>query len=409
VHEAAHVTATHTAGFARSARIVAGAFVGVLLCQTPMVFLSIGAFVGPLRASFGWDFSTVYLAVSASTLALALASPFAGALLDRWGVRNMVLTSTLLLALTLMSLYFLTDSLWHLLGTYALLGVLGAGANTMPYARILVSWFDRRRGLALGIAMAALGLGGDVAATLTGAVMANFDWRAAYLSLGLLVLIVAWPTAFWLSRDVPGSAGADGASDVPGLTRAEAMRTRTFWMLALAFALLAATLHGLQMHLMRLLGHNGLSPAAAAPAVTAFGAALVIGRIGCGFLFDHRFAPRVALGAFLCSLAGLLLVGDAATPGLAIAAGFLAGLGPGAETALIGYLVSRYFGLKSFGFVYGCVFGADMFGTAVGIYGWGLNYDLAGSYRIAQVVSVAGVAAVCLLLYRLGPYPGRAA
>lgn len=75
---------------------------------------------------------------------------------------------------------------------------------------------------------------------------------------------------------------------------------------------------------------------------------------------------------------------------------------------MLGYLVSRYFGLRSFGSVYGCIFGADMFGTAVGIYGWGLNYDLSGSYRIAQAVSVAGVAAVCMLLHRLGPYPRRA-
>lgn len=329
-HEVAHVTGARTGDvrFARGVGIIAGAFVGVLLSQTPIVFLSLGAFVGPLRASFGWDHSTVFLAVSASTLALALASPFAGALMDRWGVRKVLLTSTLLLALTLMSLYFLADSLWQLLITYVLLGVLGAGANTMPYARILVAWFDRRRGLALGIAMAALGLGGDVASTLVGAVMANFDWRAAYLSLGLLVLVVAWPTAFWLSRDVPAGSGADGTTDagVPNLTRAEVLRTRTFWTLALAFGLLAATLHGLQMHLPRVLGHNGLPPPAA-PALAAFGAALVVGRIGCGFLFDHRFAPRVALGAFLCSLAGLLLVGVAATPRLAIAAGFLAGLG----------------------------------------------------------------------------------
>lgn len=94
--------------------IIAAAFLGVLLCQTPVVFLSFGVFMAPLQDTFGWDRSSMSLALSLSTLTLAVASPFAGRLLDRWGARPVLLTSLVLMALSIMSLYFLTSSLWHL-------------------------------------------------------------------------------------------------------------------------------------------------------------------------------------------------------------------------------------------------------------------------------------------------------
>lgn len=374
-----------------------------------MVFLSFGVFMTPLHEAFEWDRSLMSLALSVSTLTLAVASPVAGHLLDRWGPRPVLLTSLVLMALSIMSLYYLTGTLWHLLGVYALIGVLGAGANHMPYARIIVSWFDRRRGLALGISMAALGLGGLVSRFVAANVLAVYGWRAAYLGLGLMVLLVAWPVAFLLLRDNPEQRSPDRAASasVPGLSWNETVRTPEFRMLMLVFFLIAATLHGLHVYLPSVLAARGLPREEALIGVWGFEVFLVIGRIGSGFLFDHRFAPRVALVAFLGSLLGMSLIGAVSTLPLAVLCAALLALGPGAETAMFGYFVSRYFGLKAFGTIYGWIFGADMLGTALSIYLWRLNQEIAGSYQIAQWAAVAGIAVICVTLYRLRPFPQR--
>jgi len=397
-------------GKASSARywwIVVAGFVGVALCQTPMVFLTVGAFAAPLNEAFGWNRPTVSLAISVSALALAVASPFAGAFIDKYGPRPVLMTSLVLMALGLMSLSLLTDSLWHFLGVYALIGVLGAGANTMPYARVLTGWFDKRRGLVMGLSMSALGLGGDIGSFVAENITAAFDWRTAYVGLGLMILLIALPLAYFVMRETPPDPAhaSPGAVSRAGLTRAEAFRTPEFWLMLVIFFLTAATLHGIQIHMVSVLRHNGLDDGAAVTGAMFFGLGLVVGRIGCGFLFDYKFAPHVAFVAFLGSLLGMGFISQAVTPESAMGIAFLTALGTGAETAMLGYLVSRYFGFKAFGVVYGCIFGADMLGTAVGIYLWGLNYEAAGSYGAAQWVSFACIAIICLALYKLRPFP----
>lgn len=401
--------------------IIAASVIGVALSQAPIAYLSLGVFMIPLHQSFGWDRGTVSLGLSVGALTLALSMPLVGRLIDKYGARRVLLPSMAMFSLAMMSLYFLTGSLWHYLGMFALIGVLGSGSNTMTYARVLSAWFDRLRGMALGFAMSGIGLGSTLSPLIAQAIINVQGWRAAYLGLGLLVLVVGWPVQFLVMRDSPEAVGlrqdgevatvrhrieiADASQAPVGMTRSAALRTKEFWMLMTIFFIVALTLHGLQIHLAPLLRDHGLSARAAAGAAGLTGAVTFVSRIGVGYLLDKFFAPRVGFIVFLCPLAAMALVGHADTVAMAMLSATLLGVGSGAESDLMAYLVSRYFGIKCFAEIYGFTYGALMVGTAIGPYLWGLTFDLSHSYQLALWAALGGIGVICLLLLRFRRFP----
>jgi MFS family permease len=269
--------------------------------------------------------------------------------------------------------------------------------------------------------MSGIGLGSALSPVIAQAIINDHGWRAAYLGLGLLVLVVGWPIQYLVMRDSPHTLGQrqDGevasvrhsielgdASHAPvGMTCRGAVRTREFWMLMTIFFIVALTLHGLQIHLAPLLRDNGLSARAAAGAAGLTGAVTFVSRIGVGYLLDKFFAPRVGFMVFLCPLIAMALVGHAHTLGLALTCAALLGVGSGAESDLMAYLVSRYFGIKCFAEIYGYTYGALMVGTAIGPYLWGLTFDRSHSYQPALWAALGGVGVICLLLLRFTQFP----
>ena len=135
------------------------------------------------------------------------------------------------------------------------------------------------------------------------------------------------------------------------------------------------------------------------------GLALIGGRVVAGYLLDKFFAPYVAI-AFLCGpIAGMLLLSQGGTGPLAVLSALLLGLGVGAEVDLIAYLVSRYFGLKAFGEIYGYLFGVFIVGTGVGPLIMGIGFDSFGAYRPMLIAFAILLGLSCLLMLRLGEYP----
>ena len=152
----------------------------------------------------------------------------------------------------------------------------------MSYARVLTAWFDKRRGFALGMTMAGIALGTTVAPVYAQAMIDAFDWRMAYTGLGLTVIVLGMPVIYFVIKETPQELGlqpdgveqtsevnAPGVSGEPppaagGMTRAQAFRSRTFWMLLAIFFMLAVALHGVQIHLVPLLRDAGIAPRFAA-------------------------------------------------------------------------------------------------------------------------------------------------
>ena len=382
------------------------------------LFFTFGVFIQPLEATFGWQRAEISVGFSIVSLTAVIVSPLLGALVDRLGVRTVLLPSALLLGLVIASGYALTANLWHFYLIWLGVALLGAGTSPLTYSRLIVRWFDRRRGLALGIGLAGVGIGSALLPQIVRILNAAFGWREAHLGLGAIVLFVSLPVLFRWVRDEPGeldleSDGRDERSDFSahrgmtafGFTVGESIRLPAFWQMIGLFALVGVMTAAIIAHLIPLMIDRGASPAQAATAQSLLGISLIFGRVLAGYLMDRFFAPRVAFAFLLGPLVGLtmLALGASGTP--VFVASVLVGLATGAEFDVMSYLTSRYFGLRNFGQLYGYFFSVFQFGAAFGPILMGYTFDLTGEYTGALWSLVGVTALACLFAGLIGPYP----
>lgn len=400
---------TRSQEFRRGTSTLAAATVGSAVGVTALLFYSLGSFTGPLQAEFGWTRAQISSAFFYTTVALVVVAAPLGWLLDRFGPRRVGLVSIPGLTLALVLLSQLRGNLVLFAVLFALSGVLGAGTTSVVYTKAINARFHVARGLALGIALAGLGVAALVLPLLVGAVVAASGWRSGYLLLAGLSLL-ALPFVAFGRMDAASATSDDGdltaTPQVDGMTRAEATRSRTFWILLAGVLLVGFSAPALIPHMVPMLTDAGLTPAAAATIASFIGVGVIAGRLCIGYLLDRFPAPLVAAPLFLVAAGGavLLAVGGTAT---APVAALLVGVCFGAEADLIALLCGNYFGLRAYGFLYGVIYALFTVAVSIGPIWVGALYDGSGNYRLALLIVsgmlVAG-AAVFLTLPRRSRY-----
>jgi len=381
------MSAARTAEFRRAWKVVLASAFGAGTGAVPLAFYSFGALIGPLTKAFGWTRAEISAAPLFLTVGGLCAGVFAGGLADRYGGRRVVLWSQGLLVLAFASFALIPPSLPIFYLAYTLLAVFGAGTMTMTWSRAITGWFVAGRGLALGLSLIGTGLIGALLPTYIGHLVAAFGWQGAYLGLAALPLALGMPLTFAFFRD-PEEAGAAGedapAVDNGGFTLSEALHTRCFWQMALAFAVVAVAISAVNVHAVPLLTDRGVAPASAAALAGLIGVSVTCGRLISGFLLDRIPGPTLAFGMFgLPAIACLLLVvsgTDLLISGIAIA---IVGLAAGAEHDIAAYFCARYFGRRHYGKIYGLLYTLYGVGAGLGPFlaGWvvGESHD----YRLA--------------------------
>lgn len=335
-----------------------------------------------------------------------------GYLLDRYGVRRIMIPGILLFALGPVGWAMMTPNPLVIYGAFTFAGLFGAIGSPVPYGTVLSMWFDRQRGLAIGIAMAGVGLGVAIIPQLAAFFIRSFGWRTAYLLMGVTMVVIAWiPVAVFVREPTAADQARQrdvAASEValPGATAAQAiLHSWRFWALAVAFFLAITAINGTLTHTVALLVDRGVPPQTAVMTLTVAGIALLLGRILSGWCLDRFAGPLVAICFFVIPMAGIgLLAGNFGMTASLLGA-VLLGVGVGAEVDIMAFFVSRYFGLKSYGKIYGTMFAAFSFANGIGptIAGW--SYDRFHSYRPAFVMFEAMLVVTCLLIAPLGAYP----
>lgn len=264
--------------------------------------------------------------------------------------------------------------------------------------------------------MLGLGAGALIVPSVAQHLIASFGWRLTFGIVGAAIVVITVPILTMFLKERPELLGLlpDGRSysaevlprrDVdPGLSWREARHTRSFGFLLCAFILVAAGMQACFMHIAAIVADRGTPAQAAAFATSLFGAGLLIGRTGSGYLLDRFFAPRVAAVMFACAAAGMGLLRLADSQELAFAAALLIGLGYGAEVDIMAYLTSRYFGLRSFGAVYGFLFAGFLVAGGVGGYLMGAVFDAKSSYSSALTFFCITTLIGAALMTHLGPY-----
>lgn len=397
----------------RAWQMVLAATLGTMCCSTSVILINVGVFMKPLSDEFGWSRGSIALSLSIAALSMAAANPFVGRLIDRYGVRP-VLTISLLgygAFVLLTPLFVGAAHIWGLYVAYAAIAGIGAGSNVIAYVRLLSGWFsgpmDRWRGTALGLASAGLPLGSTISGPIGVLLIEQYGWQGGYWGLALLPLAIGLPIALFMIRTAPHesaaplSANTSEKAPLPGLTMPEVLRTRAFWLLVAIALLMSSCLQGISIHAAPLLSDFGASAGLVALVLAADGVVGIAARVGAGFLFDRYFAPFVSVVIFAIAALSAFAFFGMPTLLVAIIMTLFITAGSGAESDLIGYLVGRYFGLRSYGQIFGIIYGMFMVGIAVGPYLFGLAYDVWGDYKTSFLIAGVGLVVICVLLMLL--------
>ena len=298
--------------------VVVGSAVG-LFWGVPISVYSFSVFFKPLMQEFHTGRAAVSMAFTLKLIAAALCAAPIGWLTDRYGPRRVILIGTGSFGLVLFANRVFSGSIVQLYCFYLLLGLCVGGVGPIPYGSLVSHWFDRSRGLALGLTMFGIGLGAVIIPSVAQALIARFGWRTADSILGASVLLICWPVVACLVKDKPrdrslpsdrafSKTGAiEGARQ--GLTAREAWRSRDFWLMASAFTLVSASVQACVVHMAPMLNDRNLGMRAAASGSSLMGAAVMIGRIGTGYLLDRILAARLASILFAASASGIWLLG----------------------------------------------------------------------------------------------------
>jgi MFS family permease len=388
--------------------VVLGAFLALIVNQGAITFYAFAIFLKPVSEDLGVSRGTLSSAVGLLLAVFAVFVPVMGSVIDRLGVRTVLLPMIVLVALATAALSQLAASPWILYPLFATQGLFATCQVPIGYAKVITAWFDRDRGLALGIAVAGAGLGVALVPQLVATLIDSHGWRAAYVGLGATILLVGFIPVALFVREPPSANPAPGAVlTAAGISAGEAVRSSHFWIINIAFVLATIAINGTLAHVVALLTDRGIAAGTATDALSVAGLAIVIGRIVSGYCVDRFFAPRVTVAIFCAPIAGIALLVSGAAGAAPFAGTVLCGLGIGAEIDLMAFLVGRYFGLRAFGAIYGLMFASFAVGSGLGSYLMGACFDLTGSYRPALIVFVAVLIAACLLIARLGPYRYR--
>ncbi|GAB5459647.1 MAG: hypothetical protein Hens3KO_26770 [Henriciella sp.] len=427
--------------FGRGWPVLSAAAVGVGLGLSPLPFYTIDVMVAPLGAEFGWTRGQIYSALAVYTLGAFFLSPLIGWLAERFGARRVAMISIVTFSLSMMALSLNTGNMVLYFALWLLLAIGGVGTLPITFTRPVNNWFDKRRGIALGIALIATGIFGALAKSFAQHIVDTAGWRQAYLMLGLLPLIIALPMVYLSLRDINDESARDAAITkfklpvlaislagtawliytalqfvwpkylefgmtlpnamafafmaivlipplammalpigiapvkkeagsgpivLPGMTLGETLKTWRFWLLAICFVPISYALGAIIPSLVPLLGSKGFSIGDAVQLATLTGLAVLLGRLIGGWLIDHFWAPGVAF-VFLASpaIALWLLTGDVNTTTATIAI-LMIGFGAGVEYDFMAYLVSKYFGMKSYSAIYGALYGFFAAGAGFG-------------------------------------------
>jgi MFS family permease len=356
-------------------------------------------------------------ALAVFTVVAMITAPLIGHLSDRVGVRKVVLTSLFLFSLSMMSFGLNNGSMTRYMVLWGIMAVAGAGTLPITFTRAVSSWFNQKRGFALGVSLIGTGLAGSLAKLYAGFLIAEVGWRMAYVGVGALPLLIAFPVAYIFFRDIDDPKvekrakqvaelnHITGGAGIYGLTLGQALRDWRFWLLAITFVPLSFAIGGPIPNLETLLGVKGFGVGEAVFLASLIGYSVFLGRLIGGYLLDHLWAPGLACALLMLpALSMYLMQGTSPDYTQTVIAIVLLGFAAGLEYDLLAYIVSRYFGIRSYAAIYGTLYAFFAMGAGFGPALYGKSYQETGSYDIILEYSMWAFIICSLALLFLGKY-----
>lgn len=386
--------------------IIAGVTFIVMLI-TAGVRATPGLFMVPLEAEFGWSRASISLAIAINIALFGIIGPFAASVMDRYGLRRVVLAAIAILGGSV-ALSTQMTAQWHFMLLWGVAVGAGTGVTAMVLAAVIATrWFDQRRGLVMGLLSAANATGQLIFLPSLARIVESSGWRSAAMIVAAgaaVVYVIVW----LFMRDRPADLGLrpyGQAADAPQIIAKPlaplaalvvASRTRAFWILAGTFFICGASTNGLiGTHLISACHDVGISAIQSTQLLAMMGIFDILGTTASGWLTDRYSARHLLFGYY--SLRGLSLLFLPATLidgglGLGIFAVFY-GLDWIATVPPTVKLTTEAFGRENTGVIYGWIGASHQLGASMAAFGAGAIRTELGDYRLAFLT--AGV--LCLI------------
>ncbi len=388
-------------------------------------FYSHGAILDPLRLHYGWSKGIISTALTMYFAAAGVFGMVVGRAVDRFGSKPLLVLGSIFTGIGFFLLSRITQ-LWQLYAVYLILAAGTGCASTITITTLIANWFVFKRGLAMGLTMSGLSLGGMIMVPFTVYLTSHWGLRTALPTLGGLFCLVIIPIALFLIKQHPADVGQfpDGrqevplsedspenrtfwASQMPVWTRVEAMHTTAFWAIVIGFLLAMTGQLAFLVHQISFLSLS-LGAAGAAKAVSVTTGASIISRLFLGSIadrFDKRF---VAIFCFLLQGIAVLFMAHFHQVVVLYLGTFVFGLTMGGIVMMQSLLVGDCFGMVSFGTIIGFSGLFTQLGASFGPTIAGLIFDATQDYRIAfTIFGCASLSAIVAVFFAKPPKSHR--
>lgn len=353
-------------------------------------------FIRPICEELGFSRQAMGINQTLISMVTMLIVLFSGSIYAKFRLSNLMKAGAVLLCAAY-ACYSFASNIYVFYCISALIAVGQAFTTYMPFSVIISNWFEKSRGLAIGLTFMGSGIGGMIFNVLAGRWISELGWRPAYLLLAGCVALVMLPSIFLIIKPHPldlglspygeesGNGGSPSSPALYGPTLHEALRTPRFAILSLAMFLVGIALNAIPCSMAPHLSDSAYSDVAAANAVAAMMGALAISKIGLGFLYDKlglRFASALSGLALMIGFAGMIYAKIPAALALVIL-----GAGFGCAFGSVAYPIISYstFGTRGYSAITGVISAVGGFGNALSATICGTVFDHTGSYTPAYV------------------------
>lgn len=378
--------------------------------------IGVSVFIDHFIADLGISRSEVSTAYLIGTLGAALVLPLIGNRIDRIGVRRAMKMIAFAFGVALVGMAGVNGLVALAVGFFAI-RLFGQGSLTLASTLVVTHWFDRQRGLALGIAATAMSILMSLVPVFLNVVIEAYSWRTAWIVAAVLVWIIVIPIAQWGLIDRPSDVGQypDGEAPAthdtkavalaPSATHGQAIRTSRFWIVAIASAAVGLLSTALNFHQISMLGDAGLSATEAA----AMFLPQVIGAAVAGVVFGYladRLTGRILIPMVMGTLVASLLLTLVLAPGTAVILyAITLGAAGGSSRTVTSTLLPRWFGVGHIGAIQGTATLIAVASTALGPVMFSLARDVTGSYGVAAAWFALIPVAVAVVAATVKPVP----
>ena len=399
--------------FKNAWRIVVLATLGLAINSNSSMLYAYGAMMVPLQQTFYWARADLQSAVSFMFLGSVVASQIVGWLNMRFGMKRVTIISLCALSLSFIAMTRMGPSIVTLYLSFFLMSMASMGTMHVTWTHLVNLWFEHNRGLALALVLSGTGLAAMLIPSAVSSVITRWNWQAAFWLLAALPVVLVLPLVLaWMKEPARaavrvGGPQAPAAAPAAGVSLREGVRNPRFWLLNIALSMIVACVVTLVTNGVPLLRDKGLEAVDAARIFGSFGLSLILGRVVVGYLVDRLWAPGVAAVALSLPALGCLLLGTSGAGDTAwlVAGVMLVGIGAGAEFDLAAFLVSRYFGMRDYGRLFGIHLGLITLASTLAPWLFGQLYRSTGSYQATLMVCGPLFLAGGLALLALGRYP----